>query len=106
MKNLIYMEKSVPCLKVQDSGIGPSKRKPCTLFLTSAKRPCFSIGCRTPDGFYRDFMRGLIEKRDAFASRTLDPTPKFVRERLSTSVNENGEVLYVLSTPENGDKGE
>lgn len=50
-------------------------------------------------------MRGLIEKRDTFASRALDPTPKFVRERLSTSVSENGEVLSALSTSENGDKG-
>lgn len=70
----------------------------------NAKRPCFSIGYRTPDGFYRDFMRGLVERKDTFASRTLDPTPKFVRERLSTSVNENGEVLSVLSTSENGDE--
>lgn len=37
--------------------------------------------------------------------KSLDPTPKFVRERLSTSVNENGEVLSALSTSENGDKG-
>lgn len=50
-------------------------------------------------------MRGLIEKKDTFASRTLDTTPKFVRERLSTSVNENGEVLSVLSTSEKEDKG-
>lgn len=69
----------------------------------NAKRPCFSIGYRTPDGFYRDFVGGLIERKDTFASRKLDPTPKFVRERLSTSVNENGEVLPVLSTSENGD---
>lgn len=72
----------------------------------NGKRPCYSLGYRTPDGFYGDFVDGKIERKDTFASRKLDPTPKFVRERLSkkksTSGKGNEEKASDLSTPENG----
>lgn len=35
-----------------------------------------------PEGFVA-FVEGKIERKETFASRKLDPTPKFVRERLS-----------------------
>lgn len=37
----------------------------------------------TPNDFYDAFMAGEVERRDAFAGRALDPTPKFVREKLA-----------------------
>ncbi len=71
----------------------------------NAKRPCFSIGYRTPDRFYRDFAEGRVERKETFSARKLDPTPKFVRARLSTSINEYGEILADMSTFENGQNG-
>lgn len=49
----------------------------------NSKRPCWSLGYMTPNDFYDAFMAGDIERRDTFAERVLDPTPKFVREKLA-----------------------
>ena len=49
----------------------------------NAKRPCFALGYKTPDAFYEEFMEGKVERKDTFRSRVLDPTPKFVREKLA-----------------------
>ncbi len=49
----------------------------------NAKRPCWSLGYMTPNDFYDAFVAGEMERRDTFANRTLDPTPKFVREKLA-----------------------
>lgn len=46
------------------------------------ERPCYSIGYRTPDGFYAEFMEGKVESKGTFANRVLDETPKFVRDKL------------------------
>lgn len=51
----------------------------------NSERPCYSLGYRTPDGFYEEFMGGAVERRDTFASRVLDPTPKFLREKLEAA---------------------
>ena len=37
----------------------------------------------TPNDFHDAFMAGEVERRDTFAGRVLDPTPKFVREKLA-----------------------
>ena len=39
----------------------------------------------TPDAFHEAFMAGDVERKDTFADRVLDPTPKFVRERLAAA---------------------
>lgn len=49
----------------------------------NAKRPCWSLGYKTPDAFYDDYMKGRGEYRDTFSRRVLDETPKFLRERLA-----------------------
>lgn len=49
----------------------------------NAKRPCWSLGYMTPNDFYDAFMAGEVERRDTFAGRVVDPTPKFVREKLA-----------------------
>ena len=49
----------------------------------NSKRPCWSLNYMTPNDFYDAFMAGEIERRDTFAHRVLDPTPKFVREKLA-----------------------
>lgn len=49
----------------------------------NAKRPCRSLGHMTPNDFYDALMAGEVERRDTFAGRVLDPTPKFVREKLA-----------------------
>lgn len=49
----------------------------------NAKRPCWSLGYMTPNDFYDAFMAGEVERRDTFAGRVIDPTPKFVREKLA-----------------------
>ncbi|MBQ6390708.1 MAG: hypothetical protein IJH88_03695 [Eggerthellaceae bacterium] len=35
-------------------------------------------------------MAGDIERKDTFADRVLDPTPKFVRERLAAAESNGG----------------
>lgn len=47
------------------------------------ERPCASIGYRTPRAYFEEFMDGKVECKDTFASRVLDPTPKFVRKKLA-----------------------
>ena len=42
-----------------------------------------SLGYMTPNDFYDAFMAGEVERRDTFAGRVIDPTPKFVREKLA-----------------------
>lgn len=49
----------------------------------NGERPSWSLGYRTPDAFYAEFVAGGVERRDTFAHRVLDPTPKFVREKLA-----------------------
>lgn len=49
----------------------------------NAKRPCWSLGYMTPNDFYGAFMAGEVERRGTFAGRALDPTPRFVREKLA-----------------------
>ena len=48
----------------------------------NSKRPCFSLGYKTPDEFFNEFMDGKIERKNSFENRVLDETPKFVREKL------------------------
>ena len=48
-------------------------------------RPCWALGYMAPDAFYEAFMAGDVERRGTFADRVLDPTPKFVRERLAAA---------------------
>ena len=48
----------------------------------NSKRPCFSLGYKTPDEFFNEFMAGKIERKNSFENRVLDETPKFVREKL------------------------
>lgn len=49
----------------------------------NADRPCWSLGYQTPNDLYDEFMAGLTERRDTFADRILDETPKFVKEKLA-----------------------
>ena len=51
----------------------------------NSERPCWALGYMTPDAFYEAFMAGEVERRDTFRDRVLDPTPKFVRERLAAA---------------------
>ena len=51
----------------------------------NSERPCWSLGYMTPRAYYEAFMAGDVERRDTFADRVLDPTPKFVRERLAAA---------------------
>lgn len=51
----------------------------------NSESPCWSLGYMTSDAFYEAFMSGEIERRDTFRNRALDPTPKFVRERLAAA---------------------
>ena len=51
----------------------------------NAERPCWSLGYKTPRAYYEAFMAGEVERRDTFAARVLDPTPKFVREKLAAA---------------------
>lgn len=51
----------------------------------NAERPCYSLGYRTPDECYDEHMAGVTERRDTFANRTLDPTPKLLREKLAAA---------------------
>lgn len=51
----------------------------------NAERPCYALGYNTPDAFYEKFMEGRVKRRDTFARRTLDPTSKFLRERLAVA---------------------
>ena len=46
-------------------------------------RPCYSLGCKTPDAFYSEFAAGNIGCDDTFKDRVLDLTPKFIREKLA-----------------------
>lgn len=46
------------------------------------KRPCWSLGYKTPNEFFEEYSRGGAERRGAFADRVLDETPKFVKEKL------------------------
>lgn len=60
----------------------------------NSKRPCWSLGYETPNDFYDAFMEGKIERCDTFSERVLDPTPKFVREKLAKAEAdaENGKI--------------
>lgn len=51
----------------------------------NAERPCYALGYRTPDEVYQQYLEGQIETRDTFAHRVLDPTPKFLRQKLSAA---------------------
>lgn len=51
----------------------------------NSERPCWSLDYMTPDAFHGAFMAGDVERKDTFAGRVLDPTPKFVRERLAAA---------------------
>lgn len=46
------------------------------------RRPCWSLGYKSPNEFYDEYAAGGVERRNTFASRVLDETPKFVREKL------------------------
>ena len=51
----------------------------------NSDRPCWALDYMTPDAFHEAFMAGDVERKDTFADRVLDPTPKFVRERLAAA---------------------
>ena len=48
------------------------------------QRPCFAIGCDTPDNYCKRFYRGELEKKDTFSKRILTEEPKFVQKRKDT----------------------
>lgn len=54
--------------------------------------PCCSLGYKTPDEFYEQFMDGDIECKDTFKDRVLDERPKFLRQKLESAERsaENG----------------
>lgn len=60
----------------------------------NAERPCYSLGYKTPNEFYEQFMGGCMERKDTFKDRVLDERPKFVRQKLESaeSAAENGFV--------------
>lgn len=45
------------------------------------RRPCYALGYETPDGFYRRFMNGEVERKDTFSKRILTEEPKFVQKK-------------------------
>ena len=47
------------------------------------KRPCWSLGYKTPNAFYKEYSLGNTEHKNTFANRVLDETPKFVKEKLA-----------------------
>ncbi len=51
----------------------------------NAERPCWSLDYATPDAFYKAFIAGDVTRKDTFKDRVLDPTPKFVREKLAAA---------------------
>jgi len=51
----------------------------------NSERPCWSLDYMTPDAFYEAYMDGSKDRRDTFKDRALDPTPKFVLERLAAA---------------------
>ena len=70
------------------------------------QRPCYAIGYDTPANYRKRYYRGELERKNTFASRTLSEEPKFVQKRrekahsetVSTSENENGRKISVVST--------
>jgi putative transposase len=46
------------------------------------KRPCWSLGYKTPNEFFEEYLLGNTERKNTFANRVLDDTPKFVKEKL------------------------
>lgn len=48
----------------------------------NSERPCYSLGYKTPDEFYEEFMAGKVKRRDTFKDRVLDERPKFIRQKL------------------------
>ena len=54
----------------------------------NSERPCFSLGYRTPDDFYKAYIASEIEHTNTFANRVLDETPKFLREKLAKAEEE------------------
>ena len=48
----------------------------------NSKRPCFSLGYKTPNKYYELFYAGKIKCKNSFVNRELDETPKFIREKL------------------------
>lgn len=62
----------------------------------NSTRPCWSLGYKTPDKYYEEYVAGSIERADTFKNRVLDETPKFVREKLAkaqASVEINGNII-------------
>lgn len=51
----------------------------------NSERPCWALGYMTPDAFHGAFVAGEVERKGTFRDRVLDPTPKFVRERLAAA---------------------
>ena len=49
----------------------------------NSERTCWSLGYMTPRAYYEALMAGDVERRDTFRDRVLDPTSKFVREKLA-----------------------
>lgn len=45
------------------------------------ERPCYALGYNTPDGYYKKYNRGEIERRNTFSKRVLTSEPKFVQKR-------------------------
>lgn len=48
----------------------------------NSDRPCYSLGYKTPDEFYEEFMSGKTNRKDTFKDRVLDECPKFIRQKL------------------------
>lgn len=49
----------------------------------NAERPCYSLGYKTPNTFYNEFIASHKEYKSTFKNRVLDETPKFIREKLA-----------------------
>lgn len=66
----------------------------------NAERPCYALDYRTPDEFYQQYLAGEIERKDTFADRTLDPSPKFLRQKLNAA--EESACLQTIGTSDGG----
>lgn len=49
----------------------------------NAHRPSWSLGYKTPDEYYEAYLEGSIERTATLGTRVVEPTPKFLCEKLT-----------------------
>lgn len=64
----------------------------------NSKRPCYSLGYDTPDNYYRRFMAGEIERKDTFAARKLDETPKYIQKKRSVQDQDGSDDSFKIGS--------